>query len=103
MSANLGVADLTSIDIAIRESLKSLVDHAYADGEISANSAEERKAAIDEAMVPIAVGTIHSGVSGGSSGRGGLGGNRGSNRPGRAPGGEKPMTDEPAAESTPAT
>ncbi|MCC6705032.1 MAG: hypothetical protein IT334_09150 [Thermomicrobiales bacterium] len=103
MSGSLGVADLTSIDLAIRDGLKAVVDHRLAEGEISADSAEERKAAIDAATVPIAVGMMRPGSHDGWRGRGNSGGERGSNRPDRTPAGDEPATDDPAAESTPTT
>jgi len=103
VSASLGVADLTSIDLAIRDGLKAVVDHRFAEGEISSDSAEERKAAIDAATVPISAGAMRSGSRGDRSGRGNSGGSHGNNRPGRAPAGEEPATDDPAADSTPTT
>jgi Arc/MetJ family transcription regulator len=58
VSAELGTTDTATVDLAIRNGLKAVVDKRLADGDISANSATDRKAAIDAAAVPIC---IHAG------------------------------------------
>ena len=47
LAVNLGVADGETIDAAIRTTLKQMIDERLAAGEISANLADELKAAID--------------------------------------------------------
>jgi hypothetical protein len=56
VATELGVADTASIDLAIRNGMKAVVDQRFADGEISANRADERKAAIEAAVVPMCIG-----------------------------------------------
>jgi hypothetical protein len=97
MADTLGAADTASVDRAIRDALKAVVDETLAAGDISANFATERKAAIDAAIVPIAIG-------GGSFLRGGRDGRMG--RDGCKPGemtSDDSSTEEPSEESTPTT
>lgn len=73
LAANLGDIDTGTVDTAIRTTLKDLIDAELAAGEIAANDATERKAAIDASEAPIRIS-----VSGRNRGHGGRDrGNRG--------------------------
>lgn len=95
LAANLGVTDTATVDTAIRDALKAIVDDHLAAGEISANSATERKTEIDASVSPLRVGFF--GDEGGPRGGHGSGGDRGD--------GMKPGTDDStdATDSTDST
>jgi hypothetical protein len=95
LAANLGMTDTASVDTAIRDSLKAMIDDRLAAGEISANSATEWTAEIDSSVAPLRVGFFGDG---GPRGGHGPGGDRGNGmKPGRAPG----MDDDSNDSTTP--
>ena len=55
LAANLGESDPATVDTAIRDSLKSMVDDVFNAGDISKNAATSIKEAIDTSDAPIAV------------------------------------------------
>jgi hypothetical protein len=69
-------SDAATVDTAIRDSLKQMVDDALAAGDISADQATARKARIDESTSPIRLGGGPGGMMGGNRGGkpGGMGG-----------------------------
>ncbi|MEA2596584.1 MAG: hypothetical protein QOF01_3053 [Thermomicrobiales bacterium] len=71
LAANLGIADASSVDAAIRISLKQLVDAEYAAGNISANDATALKERIDASDSPLRLGRFgrHGGGPGGRDGK----------------------------------
>jgi hypothetical protein len=74
LAANLGIADVTTVDIAIKETLKQIVDQKFANGEISANQATAMKERIDAGEIPFGLGGFGPRGDGlrGHDGRGGL-------------------------------
>jgi hypothetical protein len=105
LATNLGVADATTVDTAIRTTLKGFVDAELAAGDLAANDATEMKEAIDAAEAPIWIGGF--GRGGGLGRHGGMKSDgRGIGRPGRDT--QKPDdsgTDDttPGVEASPTT
>jgi hypothetical protein len=58
LAANLGIVDATTVDTAIKETLKQMVDQKFADGEISANAATAMKERIDAGEFSLGLGRI---------------------------------------------
>jgi hypothetical protein len=97
LATNLGASDAATVDTAIRTTLKGLVDAELAAGDIAANDATERKAAIDASVAPIRIGGF-----GGHDGPGGFGGERGG-RGNSRPGDDADDSDDGAAPGVNAT
>lgn len=101
LALSLGVADAATLDLAIRDALKAIVDETFAAGEISANFATERKAAIDESVAPIGIGAagfLRGSFGGGQGGRGGRGPRDGRGGPIRIDDGDEDIeTDDEGA------
>jgi hypothetical protein len=86
LATNLGIADATTVDTAIRTTLKQLVDDQLTAGHISADEATARKTRIDSSDSPLGMGGF-GGVGGFGGGRGGDHGGPGGRNGGR-PGGK---------------
>ena len=97
VATSLGATDNAAVDLAVRDGLKAIIDQRLADGDISANSATEKKAAIDEAVVPISF-LSRRAAAGGSMGRGGR-----SERPGMSDDDDMDDDTMPADDSTAAS
>ena len=65
LAANLGQSDVTAVDTAIRDALKTLVEEQFAAGSISRNDADALISGIDTSVAP-----IHAGFRGGHGHRG---------------------------------
>ncbi|MEA2526425.1 MAG: hypothetical protein QOF73_3652 [Thermomicrobiales bacterium] len=103
LAANLGIADASGVDAAIRTTLKQLVDAEFAAGNISADEATARKERIDSSDSPLGLGGFgrHGGGPGGRDGkhRGRDDGDGGDDKPG----GTEETETTPAAGATPTT
>jgi hypothetical protein len=82
LAANLSISDASTVDTAIRTTLKQLVDEQYTAGHISADEANALKQAIDTAQAPLPIGAFarfaeRGGIGGFPGGRGGRRGRRG--------------------------
>lgn len=53
MAANLGVGDATQVDLAIRTSLKQMIDESAAAGDLTAEQATTLKERVDASEVPL--------------------------------------------------
>jgi hypothetical protein len=107
LAKNLGVADAKTVDTAIRDSLKRLVDDQFNAGHISADLANALKSRIDSAEVPIRIGAfaLEAGEPGerGVRRRGPRGGFGGNGMGGNPKGNEGANQNEPPASATPTT
>ena len=65
LTKNLGLPDSATVDLAIRDALKAMVDEKFADGSISKNDADALKDRIDTGASPLGVAML-----GGIAGRG---------------------------------
>lgn len=98
LAAELG-SDSTTVDTAIRDSLKLMVDDSLAAGDITEDEATERKTKIDESTSPI---RFSSGMNRGGGNPGdGSGGDKGGDHSG-GQGGPDTSTDEtPEVDASP--
>jgi len=98
LASNLGVTDGATVDTAIRTTLKGFIDAKLAAGDITANDATERKAAVDASEAPIRIG--------GAGGHGGMSGGRGGDKPNddaRNPTDSETDDTTPTIDTTPTT
>ena len=65
LTTNLGMTDTAEVDLAIRSSLKAMVDEKFTEGSISQNDADAIKERIDTGASPLGVAML-----GGMRGRG---------------------------------
>lgn len=55
LTTNLGLTDTATVDLAIRDALKAMVDEKFAEGSISQNDADALKERIDTGVSPLGV------------------------------------------------